>query len=104
LEKHPDKTLIGWIERGLDFLGYHFGPEGLLMVARTIEQFVERALRLYDQETGAPRSTERRYRLAFTKNPKNSMLCELSGCWPQDDMGSMWLAAGRHTGQRLISV
>ncbi len=29
LEKHPDKTFIGRIERGFDFLGYHFGPEGL---------------------------------------------------------------------------
>jgi hypothetical protein len=23
LEKHPDKTFIGRIERGFDFLGYH---------------------------------------------------------------------------------
>ena len=23
LEKHPDKTFIGKIERGFDFLGYH---------------------------------------------------------------------------------
>ncbi len=29
LEKHPDKTFIGRIERGFDFLGYHFGPAGL---------------------------------------------------------------------------
>ena len=29
LEKHPDKTYIGRIEKGFDFLGYHFGPEGL---------------------------------------------------------------------------
>ncbi len=31
LEKHPDKTFIGRIERGFDFLGYHFGQEGLTM-------------------------------------------------------------------------
>ena len=24
LEKHPDKTFIGRIEKGFDFLGYHF--------------------------------------------------------------------------------
>ncbi len=53
LEKHPDKTFIGRTERGFDFLGYHFGPEGLTMAAKTIEQFVERALRLYEQEPGA---------------------------------------------------
>ena len=52
LEKHPDKTFIGRIERGFDFLGYHFGPEGLTLAAKTIEQFVERALRLYEQEPG----------------------------------------------------
>jgi hypothetical protein len=29
LEKHPDKTFIGRIERGFDFIGYHFSPDGL---------------------------------------------------------------------------
>jgi hypothetical protein len=48
----PDKTFIGRIERGFDFLGYHFGPEGLTMAASTIELFVEPALRLYGQEPG----------------------------------------------------
>ena len=52
LLKHPDKTFIGRIERGFDFLGYHFGPEGLTLAAKTIEQFVERAIRLYEQEPG----------------------------------------------------
>ena len=28
LEKHPDKTYIGKIERGFDVLGYHFSPQG----------------------------------------------------------------------------
>ena len=28
LQKHPDKTLMGRIEKGFDFLGYHFGPQG----------------------------------------------------------------------------
>ncbi len=52
LLKHPDKTFIGRIERGFDFLGYHFGPEGLTLAAKTIEQFVARAVRLYEQEPG----------------------------------------------------
>ena len=47
-----DKTFIGRIERGFDFLGYHFGPEGLTMAAKTIEQFIERAIRLYEQKPG----------------------------------------------------
>ena len=29
LEKHPDKTFIGRIDKGVDFLGYHFSPNEL---------------------------------------------------------------------------
>ena len=29
LIKYPDKTFIGKIEKGFDFHGYHFSPEGL---------------------------------------------------------------------------
>jgi len=47
-----DKAFIGRIERGFDFLGYHFGPEGFTLVAKTIEQFVARAIRLCEQEPG----------------------------------------------------
>ncbi len=47
-----DKTFIGRIERGFDFLGYHFGLEGLTLAVKTIEQFVARAIRLYEQESG----------------------------------------------------
>jgi hypothetical protein len=32
LEEHPDKTFIGRIERGFDFPGYHFSPDGLSVV------------------------------------------------------------------------
>ncbi len=52
LEKHPDKTFIGRIERGFDFLGYHFRPDRLSLAAKTIENFVARAIRLYEQEPG----------------------------------------------------
>ncbi len=57
LEKHPDKTFIGKIERGFDFLGYHFGSEGLTVAKATIEKFINRASRLYEQKrvgAGAP--------------------------------------------------
>lgn len=50
LEKHPDKTSMGRIENGFDFLGYHFSPEGLSLEQKTIDNFVEKALRLYEQE------------------------------------------------------
>jgi hypothetical protein len=52
LEKHPDKTVMGRIEKGFDFLGYHFSPEGLGVAKKTIENFVSRAIRLYEQEPG----------------------------------------------------
>ncbi len=57
LEKHPDKTFIGRIERGFDFLGYHFGSDGLTVAKATIEKFINRATRLYEQKrvgAGAP--------------------------------------------------
>lgn len=34
LEKHPDKTFIGRIEKGFDFLRYHFSPYGLSLAKR----------------------------------------------------------------------
>ena len=49
LEQHPDKTFIGRTERGFDFLGYHFEPEGLSVAVKTIERFRERISRLYEQ-------------------------------------------------------
>ncbi len=50
LEKHPDKTDMGRAEKGFDFLGYHFSPKGLSLAQKTIDNFVEKALRLYEQE------------------------------------------------------
>ena len=40
LEKHPEKTFIGRMERGFDFLGYHLSPEGLAVAEKTIEKFL----------------------------------------------------------------
>jgi RNA-directed DNA polymerase len=54
LEKHPDKTFIGRIDRGFDFLGYHFSSEGLSVSQATVNKFAARATRLYEQETGKP--------------------------------------------------
>jgi hypothetical protein len=52
LEKHPGKTLIGRIERGFDFLGYHYHPKALTVANKVLMRFVERATRLYEQEQG----------------------------------------------------
>jgi hypothetical protein len=54
LQKHPDKTYIGRVERGFDFLGYHLRPGRLTVAKKTFQHFVERARRLYEQERGSP--------------------------------------------------
>ncbi len=42
------RSFVRRIERGFDFLGYRFGPDGLSVAKKTIEQFVARAIRLYE--------------------------------------------------------
>lgn len=54
LEEHPDKTFIGRIERGFDFLGYHFTPDSLTLAGGTLASFGDRATRLYEQERKGP--------------------------------------------------
>ena len=38
------------IERGFDFLGYHFSPTGVTLATKTITNFITKALRLYEQK------------------------------------------------------
>jgi RNA-directed DNA polymerase len=54
LEQHPDKTFIGRIERGFDFLGYHFSSAGLSVAKQTFTSFIEKASRLYERERWTP--------------------------------------------------
>jgi RNA-directed DNA polymerase len=42
VEKHPDKTFIGRIAKGFDFLGYCFEPKGLSIAPKTLAHFLER--------------------------------------------------------------
>ncbi len=42
------------LERGFDFLGYHFHPRRLTVANKTLMRFVERTTRLYEQERGKP--------------------------------------------------
>jgi hypothetical protein len=49
LEKHSDKTFIGKIQRGFDFLGYRIGTAVLKLADATVEKFVEQATLLYEQ-------------------------------------------------------
>lgn len=50
LEKHPDKTFIGRIEKGFDFLGYHFSRGPLQLAAKTWERHALHIVRLYEQQ------------------------------------------------------
>jgi hypothetical protein len=47
---HAPHKIIGRIEPGFEFLGYHFGPTGLTIAKETVAKFIEKASRLYEQE------------------------------------------------------
>ncbi len=50
---------IGKIEKEFDFLGYHLRPDGLRVAQATLENFIARATRLYEQEREAPDGVSR---------------------------------------------
>ncbi len=52
--KHPDKTFIGRIRKGFDFLGYRFGEGALGLAGKTVENFKEKCSRLYEQKGHLP--------------------------------------------------
>ena len=56
---NPASALIGKIEQGFDFLGHHFGPGGHAIARKTLDNFVERAIRLYEQGPGEPSGSTR---------------------------------------------
>ncbi len=58
LEKHPYKTLIGKLDKGFDFLSYHFSPQGLMIANITYNKFVTRLRRLYEQKKSQPNWAE----------------------------------------------
>lgn len=50
LAQAPDKTFIGRIARGFDFLGYHFSRATLALAPRTLEKHAARWHLLYEQQ------------------------------------------------------
>lgn len=54
IEKHPDKTFIGRIDKGFDFLGYRFGGGTLALAQSTWNNFRAHLHRLYEQKRTAP--------------------------------------------------
>jgi hypothetical protein len=49
VEQAPDKTFIGKISKGWDFLGYHFDGKQLTVAAKTVEKHVLHYGQLYEQ-------------------------------------------------------
>jgi hypothetical protein len=54
LSMHPDKTCMGRIEKGFDFLGYHFSRGPIRLAHQSVQHFVARLHRLYEQQKKAP--------------------------------------------------
>jgi len=50
IEQALDKTFIGKISTGFDFLGYQFGKEKLTVSKRTIQNHIRRLTQLYEQK------------------------------------------------------
>ena len=54
LKQHPDKTTIGRIKSGFDFLGYQFGEDKITVSKRTLENHIRRLTQLYEQKKHLP--------------------------------------------------
>ncbi len=79
LAKHPGKTFIGRIEKGFDFVRYHFSPRGRTPARQTIVTFLERAIRLYEQEPGENLVTARLG--AYVRGYEGWVRAGLAGRW-----------------------
>lgn len=50
LEQHPEKTFIGKVAKGFDWLGYSYNDKGLIRLAsKTVQHFFSKLHRLYEQ-------------------------------------------------------
>ena len=55
VEKHPDKTSVGRIARGFDFLGHHLTPTSIAPSEQALTTHLERRAQLYEQGAGPRR-------------------------------------------------
>nr|WP_199066036.1 reverse transcriptase/maturase family protein [Chromobacterium sp. ASV5] len=49
LRQHPDKTFIGRVAAGFEFLGYHHTDKDITVAAKTLQRSREQITRLYEQ-------------------------------------------------------
>jgi hypothetical protein len=54
VNQHLDKTTVGRIKNGVDFLGYQFGQEKLTVSKRTLQNHIRRLSPLYEQKKHQP--------------------------------------------------
>ena len=55
VSKHPDKTDAGRVEKGIDFLGYRFSPEGLTISQQTLNRMATNLSGLQEQQVSDKR-------------------------------------------------
>ena len=60
---HPDKTFIGKVSKGFDFLGFHLTPTGVTVSDTSLSRHEQKVARLYEQ--GASTKRIRAYRLRW---------------------------------------
>ena len=85
VKQHPDKTFIGKIERGFDFLGYHFSREPLKLARNTVKKHVKHIYRLYEQQITKKATSEE---VAFVLGN----YVKRWQCWCTPGLGSISLA------------
>jgi len=78
--KHPEKTIIGRIASGFDFLGYWFSTSGLRIARKTVERMLENMTRLY--ERGAPIERIEAYFLRWWRWVKGGINSQLLSGFP----------------------
>ncbi len=60
---HPDKTFIGKVKKGFDFLGFHLTPTGVTVSEAALSRHEDKVARLYEQNAKPKRI--RAYRLRW---------------------------------------
>ncbi len=74
VEQHPDKTFIGRVERGFDFLGYYLKPGIIRVAVKTIQRFALRITQLYEQGADCGRIGE--YVRHWLKWVRSGIVCK----------------------------